>query len=55
MYEQIVAGSFEGHSEIADIIYLSAKKYGPENLTVEKTGLYGLGHELGKYFKTSYK
>jgi len=55
MYRDILAGDYTGNDDVGSIILLSAKKYGPENLTIEKTGLYGLGHELGKVLKGYYK
>jgi len=55
LYENMVANGTLYDTTYGQILAYYAQKDGPENLTVEKTGLYGLGHELGKVFKGAYK
>ena len=55
MYEDMLANGTLNDTAYGQILQYFADKDGPENLTIEKTGLYGLGHELGKAFKGAYK
>ena len=55
MYQDMEANGTINDTAYGRILKYYAKKYGPEKLTIENTGLYGLGHELGKVFKKAYK
>ena len=55
MYNGMKDSGTLGDSEIGIIMTLAADKYGEDNLTIENTGLYALGHELGKAFKSGLK
>ena len=55
MYNGMKDSGTLGDSEIGIIMTLAADKYGEDNLTIENTGLYALGHELGKVFKSGLK
>ncbi|MEK9954616.1 MAG: hypothetical protein VW577_04335, partial [Pelagibacteraceae bacterium] len=55
MYLDMEANGTLNDTAYGRILKYYAKKYGPDKLTIENTGLYGLGHELGKAFKNAYK
>jgi len=55
MYLDMEANGTLNDTVYGRILKYYAKKHGPDKLTIENTGLYGLGHELGKAFKNAYK
>jgi ribulose-5-phosphate 4-epimerase/fuculose-1-phosphate aldolase len=55
MYNNMKDSGTLGDSDIGIIMTLAADKYGEDSLTIENTGLYALGHELGKAFKSGLK
>jgi len=55
MYNGMKDSGTLGDSDIGIIMTLAADKYGEDSLTIENTGLYALGHELGKAFKSGLK
>ena len=55
MYQDMLANDTLVDTQMGQLLDLAVKEHGLENLTIEKSGLYGLGVELGKRFRSSLK
>jgi hypothetical protein len=55
MYQDMLANGTLVDTQMGQLLDLAVKEHGLENLTIEKSGLYGLGVELGKGFRSGLK